>query len=589
MMWVPKELVPEWERQWPGLLDWELDRLGERASNIQINDDQLKEGLLVVDFDWPFEGASLRLRATFPGGYPFLRPHVQLLTDPETWPDRHVSPIDGMVCLLGRDSAQWTPDWYLVKLLDQQLKDALLGTGDEDPQGEPADFWWNSLAPLPDSYLLVDSAWDLGEAEGGRFDITYSIGDKSERQEGDPLLPFRAVVSAVRSNDGSIIAKWQGPLPRELGERSGKMAIPWVRSHTTLMPRPKSKVRALLSELRTESFGSLGHPHKIAKELFVRAFAVVHPVEVVHKKYGLGWIVGGEWGTKKEIERKPGTGHLAPLRFIPVMRAGESDLQVRVPAVGVLRQKRIAVIGLGAIGSPIAIELARNGCAELRLVDHDSVEPGNSIRWPLGAQAWGRPKVVALLKFIRDQYPGVNVTSFVHHLGGLGLTSDDALLQKVFQDIDLVVDAAVSEGVSRLLWDRCNRLGLPLIKAGATPTLGGGTVARYIKGGGCPNCLQYARELRGFPKPPGTDATDSLKQPPGCSERTFQGADYDLQELSLQAVRLVVDTVSGKGASGSLIQSLSLVNESGDSMLPSWQQRELEEQPECCGKVALSA
>lgn len=589
MVWVPKELVPEWERQWPGLLDWELDRLGERASNIQINDDQLKEGLLVVDFDWPFEGASLRLRATFPGGYPFLRPHVQLLTDPETWPDRHVSPIDGMVCLLGRDSAQWTPDWYLVKLLDQQLKDALLGTGDEDPQGEPADFWWNSLAPLPDSYLLIDSAWDLGEAEAGKLDITYSIADKSERHDGDPLPPFRAVISAVRSKDGSIIARWQGPLPRELVESSSKMTIPWLRSGTTLMPRPRSKVGALLSELRTESFGSLGHPHKIAKELFVRAFAVVHPVEVAHKKYGLGWIVGGEWGTKKEIERKPGTGHLAPLRFIPVMRAGESDLQVRVPAVGVLRQKRIAVIGLGAIGSPIAIELARNGCAELRLIDHDSVEPGNSIRWPLGAQAWGRPKVVALLKFIRDQYPGVNVTSFVHHLGGLGPTSDDAVLRKVFQDIDLVVDTAVSEGVSRLLWDRCSRLGLPLVKAGATPTLGGGTVARYIKGGGCPNCLQYARELRGFPKPPGTDATDSLKQPPGCSERTFQGADYDLQELSLQAVRLVVDTLSGKDPSGTLIQTLSLVNEAGDKVLPSWQQHDLAEQPECCGQVAQSA
>jgi molybdopterin/thiamine biosynthesis adenylyltransferase len=54
-------------------------------------------------------------------------------------------------------------------------------------------------------------------------------------------------------------------------------------------------------------------------------------------------------------------------------RDGESGLGHRVPAVAALRNAKVAVIGLGAIGSPIAIELARNGVGKLHVLDHDVV------------------------------------------------------------------------------------------------------------------------------------------------------------------------------------------------------------------------
>lgn len=572
--------MPQWGRDWPGLLDWELGRLSERASNIRVDDKQLDSGLLVVRFDWPFQDGTVSLEATFPSSYPYLRPHVFLRTDPGSWPDRHVGPVDGSICLLGRDSAQWTPDWYLVKLLDEQLEDALLGTGSEDPQGEPADFWWNTLSPLSDSYCLIDSSWNFGEENHGKLEIIYALGDAMD-SAGRRCVSFKGVVSKVFAKSGALLAEWKGALPRELESSRSILPIPWHRLDTTLLPR--GNVAALLHQLRTENFGGLGKPHSLGRGVYWRPFAFVHPIEIAHNETGHGWIVGGEWGAKRDFKRRPGSEPTASTKFVPVMRAGESDIGFRVPAVRGLKTKRIAIFGVGGIGAPIALELARNGCAELRLVDHDSVEPGNSIRWPLGAAAWGKRKVIALKHFLEDQYPGVSVVPIGHQLGALGQAESDLeALQQAITDVDIVVDAAVSNGVTRLLWDQCNRRGIPLIEVGATPPLWGGTVVRYTAGGGCPVCLQYARIHKRIPKPLGSDE-DILGQPPGCAERTFHGADYDLRELSLQAVRLVVDTLTATDSPPSIVQTLGFTSAAGGLKLPSWQQHPLDKARDCCG------
>src|SRR3546814_10106184 len=56
------------------------------------------------------------------------------------------------------------------------------------------------------------------------------------------------------------------------------------------------------------------------------------------------------------------------------------DLQVRVPSARALRDKKVLLIGCGAIGSFVACELARAGVGGLDLLDKDVLEPGNSVR-----------------------------------------------------------------------------------------------------------------------------------------------------------------------------------------------------------------
>ncbi|MET3654420.1 hypothetical protein ABIC75_004158 [Dyella japonica] len=241
------------------------------------------------------------------------------------------------------------------------------------------------------------------------------------------------------------------------------------------------------------------------------------------------------------------------------------------------------MIGTGALGAPLAIELARNGASELRLLDHD-LEPGNSIRWPLGAAVWGKYKVLALKQYIDQHYPSCQVEPFVHQLGGTQeLQIDDEVLEKILRGVDLIIDASASHGINRLLWDHGQRAGLPLVHLGATPDVTGGTVVLHTPDGGCPVCLQWHREeaQASIPSPPGADSTD-LIQPPGCTERTFKDADYDLQELSLQAMRVAVGVLSsGKTRSESTVYTLALRDEHGGAMPPAWETSALPPPPHC--------
>lgn len=72
-----------------------------------------------------------------------------------------------------------------------------------------------------------------------------------------------------------------------------------------------------------------------------------------------------------------------------------------------LRTARVAVVGLGGVGSWAAEALARSGVAELTLIDLDQVSEGNINRQvqALGSTV-GQPKVQALCERLADIHPG---------------------------------------------------------------------------------------------------------------------------------------------------------------------------------------
>jgi hypothetical protein len=71
-----------------------------------------------------------------------------------------------------------------------------------------------------------------------------------------------------------------------------------------------------------------------------------------------------------------------------------------------------------------------------------------------------------------------------------------------------------------------------------------------------------------------------LIQPPGCAERTFTGAFFDLQELSLQAMRVVVGFFSNDRPPFSVVYTLAFQDEDG-VRVPSWRKNKLTPHPQC--------
>ncbi|HEX8414158.1 MAG TPA: hypothetical protein VF637_09775, partial [Sphingomicrobium sp.] len=346
--------LPVWEKRYPGRMRYELARLEEAGSRPQVDESALATGLLAVDLLWPLGDEQIPLRAEYPDAFPRLRPSVNLSGDPSSFPQRHCNPVDGNLCLLGRDTAQWLPSWTLAQLLHEQLAAALHGTGEEDPQGEPAEVWWNGTFGLPDSYALIDSDWDVGNASEGTLTLRYVAKSGQYPQ-------VQAMVTEVRDANRTTICAWSGAIPEQL-RRGRTVSGPWVRLEQTFMPQGKD-VPNLQQFLQQHP--RLHRPTELASGLYGFLFGVIYPMEVAFGTTGAGWLIGLVHGPRKAFGAR-GRGR-QQFNTIQTFRAGDKDIGGRVPAVEVLRSKSIALLGLGAIGGPLALELARNGCKELRL------------------------------------------------------------------------------------------------------------------------------------------------------------------------------------------------------------------------------
>lgn len=94
------------------------------------------------------------------------------------------------------------------------------------------------------------------------------------------------------------------------------------------------------------------------------------------------------------------------LFFLRQRALGELDLDR-------LRASSAMVIGLGNVGGPAALELARAGVGRLVLVDRDEVAPENASRGIFCARDAGTPKAIAAAARIADLVPGVDIVPLV--------------------------------------------------------------------------------------------------------------------------------------------------------------------------------
>jgi adenylyltransferase/sulfurtransferase len=124
-----------------------------------------------------------------------------------------------------------------------------------------------------------------------------------------------------------------------------------------------------------------------------------------------------------------------------------------------LRASRVAVVGLGGLGSPLALYLAAAGVGTLRLIEDDRVDVSNLQRQVLFASAdVARPKLEAAAERLRGLNPLVRL-----ELEPRRLTA--ATAEATFAGADVVCDGSDNFPTRYVVNDACVRLGLPSVYA----------------------------------------------------------------------------------------------------------------------------
>lgn len=222
-----------------------------------------------------------------------------------------------------------------------------------------------------------------------------------------------------------------------------------------------------------------------------------------------------------------------------------------------LKEAKVLLIGMGGLGSPLAMYLAAAGVGRIGVVDFDVVDFTNLQRQVIySTNDVGRPKLQAAKERIQGINPYVEVDTYETRL-----TSENAL--QIFENYDVIIDGTDNFPTRYLVNDACVLLGKPNVY-GSIFRFEGQVSVFYAKEGPCYRCL--------YPEPPPPGLV------PSCAEGGVLGilpGTVGLMQAT-EAVKLII----GKGEP--LIGRLLLY----DALAMKYRELKLRKDPRCpiCGE-----
>src|ERR1700680_1476551 len=233
-----------------------------------------------------------------------------------------------------------------------------------------------------------------------------------------------------------------------------------------------------------------------------------------------------------------------------------------MPEVGMegqmkLKSAKVALIGTGGLGAPLAMYLTAAGIGRIGLVDFDVVDHTNLHRQVIhGTKDVGKPKIDSAIESMHDINPNVVIDR--HEVA---LTSENAL--EIIKNYDIVVDGTDNFPTRYLVNDACVLLGKPNVYGSIFRFEGQATVFAY-EGGPCYRCL--------YPEPP----------PPGLVPSCAEGGVLGILPGTIGLIQATETVKLILGIGEPLVGRLLLY----DALGMRFRELKLRKNPECpiCGE-----
>lgn len=596
--------MPGWWTAHPALWRRELDALTDAGWDWRIEETVAEDAVVAVHVDYPVpveHSAVVRpanpaaqhaagtpllvpLLVRYPPTYPWFPPDVADLHHRLDLP-RHRLPVTGTLCLVaGRD---WRIGTTAAELLGVQMPRLLtaatatgpLPTGVEIPATEPVG---NTLLHDAGPRVLVDGALSL----------------PPEHHHGTLLVGF------TRLSDGSLGAgavkliqagpERLEPFPARLTDQFPvTVAGRWVR-WDGFQPLLTPAALWRLAERSLEPLRLVDqHGAAVQPDPDLEVLGLLVPSETGYRTLGEEWLFlirhRHDPPSSGAAEEAPTTRReRRPFDLYRSTAAGPTDVAARTPATMTLRETRVLVVGVGAIGGTVAMQLARAGVGRLDLVDGDSVDPATACRQSAPACFAGFSKVSALQVLLGENNPHVAVAAHRVTIGtvqvaGEGQPNPHAGIAHLIRHADLVIDTAADRSVSRYLAALCAASGRPFLHASATAGAHGGIVALFPTGAaGCWWCMLHHHHHQTLPFPPAAAPEAGIVVPIGCTTPTFTGTGADLDTIAAHATRTAIAQLTGDPPGrGSVLYVATLRDPRGRAVPVSWRTRRIRRHPGC--------
>ena len=210
-----------------------------------------------------------------------------------------------------------------------------------------------------------------------------------------------------------------------------------------------------------------------------------------------------------------------------------------------LQGARVAVLGCGSVGAPVAVALAQAGVGELMLVDPEVLASANIGRHVLGSEALGSNKATALAGHLRARFPHLKAVE-PHALRWDEAARTDP---KMIAACDLIVSTIgdwSAEGALNEWHVRQNRQ-LPIVYGWTEPHACAGHAVAVLPAGGCLQCglTEFGEPLLRVTDWP---AGPTVRQEPACGATYQPYGPVELMYVTALVAELTVDCLLGSVA-----------------------------------------
>jgi molybdopterin/thiamine biosynthesis adenylyltransferase len=503
---------PWWERD-PERLEQELAYLAEITTVI---DRRNEDGCLVLEISLSFGSKQLPVTVCFRPGHPYFPP--VLAAEPGTI-QRHQNPNNGHFCLIDNEEHAWRPTYMaamLVEVLQNLLEASAAGTVAEGELAMPEPL--TGYLPETTSVALVHGAM-LGT------DLATSKGEFV-------VSNFRPNAYVVTSIDGVEAAAIRLPkvladrldLQRSLSERGVWSSIDPPPSPTDLADLNDGAMRELdekAGPMRKQA--GRGRRNPMGTRLWTgRTFLEEGPKRGELRR---AWVL-----YLGVLDRK---GSLDSFDIVTTQALGEAARAERLQELGGLRDAAFLLVGAGALGAPIAGELAKAGSIDLDIIDPGNYDLNNSVRHVLPFSSVGEPKAPQVATWAASFNPFATVRG---HQFGVGRENIEEL-SRLIEATDVVVDATGLHVVTRYLHAECTARGKPFITSALSLGGYGGRILRLCGERPCFDCFLNDGAI---PEPRAASRDEEMLTPYGCSHPAASCAGFDVTELAANVARTAI-------------------------------------------------
>ncbi len=411
----------------------------------------LKKGCPTWSFCWSDGTTTWPLRLQTPTWSLCPLPYLDWIQTESVWGFPHVA-SDGSICVIERDGLDYDPE-NIRGVIETLVRDStkLL----------------TKYQAMPIEERLTLFADEL-EAYAHNLGVNKCILDQN--LSGDEETYAEISLKNRRNQSSDVFRVGKGVL---VGSEHSKVKVPIVTVNICQFP--------VLSKDLDDSWWILFVNSLTEEQSSIVLKKDIYGVVLrVNNKYGASYFML-YWGKQ----------HRANFRKLYVLTPAYHDFITRRVG-GESISRRIAIAGLGSVGSRVAEHLVLSGIKDLTLIDPDKMSVNNLGRHILGEIDVGLNKVNALAVRLANRMPGVKITP-------IALAVQEWINANAVNNLDYLVlatgDAPTERAIIRRAWRekwKCHIVST-FVEAGG---LGGHAILMLPGQSGCLECL-YEKDDNG--------------------------------------------------------------------------------------------